>query len=260
MAGYCYQIRPIRGEQWLDTAIRFWPIRAFLPCAVGYKRHCSFIPFNYAVQKRRRLVREHSEELSKNAPIASRDGRGGIQQWRHLAGKFNQSEPSSQHVVDGHPRGVTKGRRRFLYHKTSIDDSGCGSAKVCLPQLCRMPKENDPGLCSTPHCEDDSEVLPTYSTESRGHLRVEHGLPRCSREHSRRFCGRLRRAKRWPEEDCRLARHRDAVQHDNAKNCRWSVHKLHGWERRVEHRYRAYCVINKLCCDCCVCYFVYVDK
>ena len=29
-------------------------------------------------------------------------------------------------------------------------------------------------------------------------------------------------------EDCRLARHRDAVQHDNAKNCRWSVHKLHG--------------------------------
>ena len=34
------------------------PIRAFLPCAVGYKRHCSFIPFNYAVQKRRRFVRE----------------------------------------------------------------------------------------------------------------------------------------------------------------------------------------------------------
>ena len=33
-----------------------------------------------------------------------------------------------------------------------------------------MPKENDPGLCSTPHCEDDSEVLPTYSTEARGHL------------------------------------------------------------------------------------------
>ena len=43
--------------------------------AVGYKMHCSFvspIPFNYAVQKRRRLVREHSEELSKNASIASR--------------------------------------------------------------------------------------------------------------------------------------------------------------------------------------------
>ena len=99
-------------------------------------------------------------------------------------------------MYTAHPRGVTKGRRRFLYHKTSSDDSGCGSAKVCLPQLCRMPKENDPGLCSTPHCEDDSEVLPTYSTESRGHLRVEHGLPRCSREHSRRFCGRLRRAKR----------------------------------------------------------------
>ena len=36
--------------------------------AVGYKMHCSFvspIPFSYAVQKRRRLVREHSEELSK---------------------------------------------------------------------------------------------------------------------------------------------------------------------------------------------------
>ena len=43
--------------------------------AVGYKMHCSFvspIPFNYAVQKRRRLVRERSEELSKNASIASR--------------------------------------------------------------------------------------------------------------------------------------------------------------------------------------------
>ena len=43
--------------------------------AVGYKMHCSFvspIPFNYAVQKRRRLVREHSEVLSKNASIASR--------------------------------------------------------------------------------------------------------------------------------------------------------------------------------------------
>ena len=90
--------------------------------------------------------------------------------------RFVQSEQSSRHVVDGHPRGVTKGRRRFLYHKTSSDDSGCGSAKVCLPQLCRMPKENDPGLCSTPHCEDDSEVLPTYSTEARGHLHVEHDV------------------------------------------------------------------------------------
>ena len=43
--------------------------------AVGYKMHCSFvspIPFNYAVQKRRRLVRERGEELSKNASIASR--------------------------------------------------------------------------------------------------------------------------------------------------------------------------------------------
>ena len=43
--------------------------------AVGYKMHCSFvspIPFTYAVQKRRRLVRERSEELSKNASIASR--------------------------------------------------------------------------------------------------------------------------------------------------------------------------------------------
>ena len=40
--------------------------------AVGYKMHCSFVPFNYAVQKRRRLVRERSEELSKNASIASR--------------------------------------------------------------------------------------------------------------------------------------------------------------------------------------------
>ena len=32
-----------------------------MQCAVGYKRHCSFIspiPFNYAVQKRRRFVRE----------------------------------------------------------------------------------------------------------------------------------------------------------------------------------------------------------
>ena len=44
----------------------------------------------------------------------------------------------------GHPRGATKGRRRFVHYKTSSDDSGCGSAKVCLPQLCRMPKENEP--------------------------------------------------------------------------------------------------------------------
>ena len=40
--------------------------------AVGYKMHCSSIPFNYAVQKGRRIVRERSEELSKNASIASR--------------------------------------------------------------------------------------------------------------------------------------------------------------------------------------------
>ena len=57
---------------------------------------------------------------------------GYFRLWCHLAGKFNQSEPSSQHVVDGHPRGVTKGRRRFLYHKTSSDDSGCGSAHSCV--------------------------------------------------------------------------------------------------------------------------------
>ena len=29
---------------------------------------------------------------------------------------------------------------------------------------------------------------------------------------------------------------------------------------RAPCRYRAYCLINKLCCDCCVCYFVYVGK
>ena len=98
---------PPTGRQWLDTAIRFdqseesngWILlsdstnqrRATagycyqiltnqssppgMQRAVGYKMHCSFvspIPFNYAVQKRRRLVREHSEELSKNASIASR--------------------------------------------------------------------------------------------------------------------------------------------------------------------------------------------
>ena len=40
--------------------------------AVGYKMHCSFVPFNYAVQKRRRIVSERGEELSKNASIASR--------------------------------------------------------------------------------------------------------------------------------------------------------------------------------------------
>ena len=43
--------------------------------AVGYKMHCSFvspIPFNYAVQKGRRIVSERGEELSKNASIASR--------------------------------------------------------------------------------------------------------------------------------------------------------------------------------------------
>ena len=177
--------------------------------AVGYKMHCSFvspIPFNYAVQKGRRIVsergvsatktRQYHPESRTRVTISEAATQGYFRLWCHLAGKFNQSEPSSQHVVDGHPRGVTKGRRRFLYHKTSSDDSGCGSAKVCLPQLCRMPKENDPGLCSTPHCEDDSEVLPAYSTEARGHLHVEHGLPRCGREHSRRFCGRLRRAKR----------------------------------------------------------------
>ena len=42
--------------------------------AVGYKMHCSFvspIPFNYAVQKRRRLVREHSEERNENTSISS---------------------------------------------------------------------------------------------------------------------------------------------------------------------------------------------
>ena len=27
----------------------------------------------------------------------------------------------------GHPRGATKGRRRFVHYKTSSDDSGCGS-------------------------------------------------------------------------------------------------------------------------------------
>ena len=126
----------------------------------------------------------------------SEESRGLVGLSSARSSRFAQSEQSSLHVVDGHPRGVTKGRRRFLYHNTSSDDSGCGSAKVCLSQLCRMPKENDPGLRSTPHCEDDSEVLPTYSTEARGHLHVEHGLPRCGREHSRRFCGRLRRAKR----------------------------------------------------------------
>ena len=39
--------------------------------AVGYKMHCSFVPFNYAVQKRRRLVRERGEELSKNTSASS---------------------------------------------------------------------------------------------------------------------------------------------------------------------------------------------
>ena len=46
-----------------------------MQCAVGYKRHCSFIspiPFNYAVQKRRRFVSERSEELSKNASVTCR--------------------------------------------------------------------------------------------------------------------------------------------------------------------------------------------
>ena len=56
---------PPTGRQWLDTAIRFDQSEQSF-------RHCSFIPFNYAVQKRRRLVRERSEELSKNASIASR--------------------------------------------------------------------------------------------------------------------------------------------------------------------------------------------
>ena len=168
----------------------------------------SFLPFPSITQSRndvdscvntvRSLAKTRPSPLvvETEVTISEAATQGYFRLWCHLAGKFNQSEPSSQHVVDGHPRGVTKGRRRFLYHKTSSDDSGCGSAKVCLPQLCRMPKENDPGLCSTPHCEDDSEVLPTYSTEARGHLHVEHGLPRCGREHSRRFCGRLRRAKR----------------------------------------------------------------
>ena len=56
---------PPTGRQWLDTAIRF-------DQSEQSSRHCSFIPFNYAVQKLRRLVRERSEELSKNASIASR--------------------------------------------------------------------------------------------------------------------------------------------------------------------------------------------
>ena len=46
-----------------------------LQCAVGYKRHCYFIspiPFNYAVQKRRRLVRESYyavRSLAKTRPL-----------------------------------------------------------------------------------------------------------------------------------------------------------------------------------------------
>ena len=176
--------------------------------AVGYKMHCSFvspIPFNYAVQKGRRIVSERGVSATKTRPsplvvetevTISRGAFGVLSTVVPPSGKIQPIRAFLPACRRRSPSRVTKGRRRFLYHKTSSDDSGCGSAKVCLPQLCRMPKENDPGLCSTPHCEDDSEVLPTYSTEARGHLHVEHGLPRCGREHSRRFCGRLRRAKR----------------------------------------------------------------
>ena len=33
-----------------------------------------------------------------------------------------------------------------------------------------------PRVVFNTHCEDDSEVLPTYSTEARGHLHVEHDV------------------------------------------------------------------------------------
>ena len=63
MAGYCYQILT---NQCVPPGMQR---------AVGYKMHCSFvspIPFSYAVQKGRRLVRERSEELSKNTSASAR--------------------------------------------------------------------------------------------------------------------------------------------------------------------------------------------
>ena len=82
MAGYCYQILTNQrrvGVWWVYRVqgARDSPNQSSPPGmqrAVGYKMHCSFvspIPFNYAVQKRRRIVRERSEELSKNASISS---------------------------------------------------------------------------------------------------------------------------------------------------------------------------------------------
>ena len=51
----------------------------------------------------------------------SEESRGLVGLSSARSSRFAQSEQSSLHVVDGHPRGVTKGRRRFLYHKTSSD-------------------------------------------------------------------------------------------------------------------------------------------
>ena len=39
-----------------------------------------------------------------------------------------------------------------------------------------MQKENEPGLRSTPGCGYQSKVLPTYSTEARGHLHVAESI------------------------------------------------------------------------------------
>ena len=79
---------------------------------VGYKRHCSFIspiPFNYAVQKRRRLVREHSEERNENTSMSSgvtdtnaispRCNQGTFDGGATYRSRFVQSEQSSRHAT-----------------------------------------------------------------------------------------------------------------------------------------------------------------
>ena len=71
--------------------------------AVGYKRHCSFIspiPFNYAVQKRRRLVRERSEELSKNASVTCRGNTSSAISPRCNQGTFDSGATYRQYSTN----------------------------------------------------------------------------------------------------------------------------------------------------------------
>ena len=81
----------------------------------------------------------------------------------------------------------------MVYHKTTCDDSICGSTTLSLSSLCRMRKESDPEhgraiwLRPPPRCRYKSNVPLEGSTETRRHLHVEHCLRRRSRGHYEDF-------------------------------------------------------------------------